>query len=558
VTLLDARPEIEEALDEEISPALTAEETGDDPTLASPEGEQWNRRPVVGRLVRLVAMLGPVVASLMLAMTAASVVPRPDGFLGTAGWWLGLSSLAIVVGILVGRITRRLLPLAALLELSGSFPDEAPSRVATALRSVTVSELDDRLVQAEREGRTGSDEARAAEHVLTLVSSMNNRDRRLRAHSERVRALTDVLAEEMGLDPQESDKLRWAALVHDVGKLRIDRDVLRAGATRTRQQDAEYWRYPREGSRLITPLRGWLGPWAAVVDQHRERMDGSGNPKGIAGDEISLGARIVAVADVFDEITSGEYDGVSRSASDAREIIALDAGEQFDPDVVRALMDVSLGRLRRITGPAAIAAQVPLVGSLAPGSGGLGSLVGTAGAAAAAVPAVAALTVGAMSGGAQAPDPLPSVEMVTAGDAGQWEPGDPTLLPGPAFANAAAPSAVQQGKVNPPGPARPRSVVTDPRPPAATGGQGPATTSTPTDTSTSTPTDTTSNGGGGSDTGGTGGGGGGNAGGGGGQGPVSPTPGQGATPPGLGGVPPGLGTPPPGLGGVIPGQGNPH
>src|SRR5207237_2840171 len=93
-----------------------------------------------------------------------------------------------------------------------------------------------------------------------------------------------------------------------------------------------------------------LGPWARVVEQHHEHWDGSGYPSGLAGDELVLGARIVAVADAFDVMTTPRPYGTAVAPAAARAELAANAGGQFDPGVVRAFLEVSLGRVRRAMG----------------------------------------------------------------------------------------------------------------------------------------------------------------------------------------------------------------
>ena len=134
-------------------------------------------------------------------------------------------------------------------------------------------------------------------------------------------------------------------------------------------------RHPEYGDALVAPLRGWLTDWADAVAQHHERWDGQGYPRGLAGEEISLAARIVAVADAFDVITSVRSYKPGFASPAAREEIAACAGSQFDPRVVRAFLNVSLGRLRLVMGPlswlahAPILARIPLTPAIGAASG---------------------------------------------------------------------------------------------------------------------------------------------------------------------------------------------
>jgi Rrf2 family protein len=102
------------------------------------------------------------------------------------------------------------------------------------------------------------------------------------------------------------------------------------------------------GAAIAAPLAAWLGDSVLAVVEHHEKWDGSGYPKGLRGAEISEAGRIVAVADVFDVLTSVRSYKSARSAVDARTELARCAGTHFDPGVVRAFMTLSLGRLRLV------------------------------------------------------------------------------------------------------------------------------------------------------------------------------------------------------------------
>ena len=111
-------------------------------------------------------------------------------------------------------------------------------------------------------------------------------------------------------------------------------------------------------------MRAWLGTWTSAIGYHHERWDGTGYPRGFAGEEIPLPGRIVAIADVFDVITSARSYKKASAATEGRAEIARCAGTQFDPDVVRAFLNVSLGRMRLVMGPLSWLAHAPLLGRL--------------------------------------------------------------------------------------------------------------------------------------------------------------------------------------------------
>ena len=352
---------------------------------------RWEPRPGVAALVRSFALLAPIAASVLFVHVASQIVGAPSGSaLRHVVWWIGLSASATAVLIGIDRLTRRLLPLAALLKLALVFPDEAPSRFRTALRAGTTTELEGRLEQA-KHGADAGTPVEAAERLLGFVTALSTHDRVTRGHSERVRAYAQMIAKELHLGRAEVDRLNWAALLHDIGKLGVPAEVLNKPGEPT----AEEWElirlHPEHGARLAAPLRTWLGEWTDAVSDHHERWDGSGYPNGTVGEDISLAGRIVAVADVFDVITSARSYKKSGTAITAREEIARCAGGQFDPRVVRAFLSISLGRLRLAMGPLSWLAQAPVLGRIPLGPG-------MATAASSAVAVVGALAAGLVSG----------------------------------------------------------------------------------------------------------------------------------------------------------------
>src|SRR5437660_1554043 len=205
------------------------------------------------------------------------------------------SAAMVLVVIAVERVARRLLPLAALLNLSLLFPDQAPKRFAVARRVGRPRDLQRQLQEARDKGVVGGETA-YMQTVLELVAALSVHDRQTRGHSERVRVLTDLIADEMKLPQSDRARLRWASLLHDIGKLFVDADILRKPAALSNDEWEHVRRHPDEGARIIGPLRSWLGQWAAAVEHHHERWDGKGYPRALRGEEISLAGRIVAVA----------------------------------------------------------------------------------------------------------------------------------------------------------------------------------------------------------------------------------------------------------------------
>jgi hypothetical protein len=218
------------------------------------------------------------------------LVPSPNGAVATLTWYALILIPSLVVLVVVDHFARRFLPLAVLLRLSLVFPDRAPSRLAVALNAGNPRRLAAYLQEA-----TGADRTSDIETILTLAAALNAHDRRTRGHSERVRALTELVAVELGLDELEAERLRWAAFLHDIGKLRVPPAVLnKRGELDRREWSAVRW-HPIHGEELAQPLAPWLGDWIYAIRDHHEKYDGTGYPMGRAGAAISMGGRIVSV-----------------------------------------------------------------------------------------------------------------------------------------------------------------------------------------------------------------------------------------------------------------------
>ncbi len=342
-------------------------------------GGAWTGRPGAAALVRAVAVVAPIAVSVAVTWRVSRWLPSAEAMVARAGLWLALSALATAIVFVVERVARRLLPLAALLKLSLAFPDQAPSRFRTALRTGTVRQLEQRVAEIKAHG-FDEDEARAAEQLLELIAALSAHDRLTRGHAERVRAYSRMIGEELKLSDDELDKLHWAGLLHDVGKLFVPSEVLNKSGRLTDEEFEIIKGHPGWGAELCEPLRGWLGEWVDAVGQHHERWDGRGYPAGLAGADIARAARIVSVADVFDVITSARSYKEPQSATAGRAELAACAGTQFDPEMVRAFLNVGLGRLRLVMGPISWAAQLPVISRMpvGPAVGAVGGALATA------------------------------------------------------------------------------------------------------------------------------------------------------------------------------------
>jgi putative nucleotidyltransferase with HDIG domain len=167
-----------------------------------------------------------------------------------------------------------------------------------------------------------------------LAGALEGQDLYLNGHSHRVARHATMIARGMGLPSEEVARIRAAAAVHDVGKLRTPREILNKPGRLTDEEFDVIKRHPVDGAQMVAALGD--PALTAIVRHHHERLDGGGYPDRLTGDQIPLGARIVAVADTFDAITSTR---AYRGAAPHRVALAIlrhEAGTQLDPAAVRA------------------------------------------------------------------------------------------------------------------------------------------------------------------------------------------------------------------------------
>ena len=311
------------------------------------EANCWRARPALAAAVAVAIVAVPVLVSIAVAGVLGYLWPTPASTAGVVGRWLTILGTSTIVFFGFEHLTRRALPLSVLLKMGMVFPGRAPRRLSVAMRSWTTRDLSRRIDEARDQG-IADEPIVAAQKIVTLAATLNAHDRKTRGHAERVRAYTDLIAEELRLPDEDRDRLRWSALLHDVGKLTVHSDILNKPDVLSDEEWEVMRRHPLEGAKLTAPLAAWLGPWAATIEQHHERFDGRGYPYGLAGREISLGGRIVTVADCFDTMTSARSYNKPMSTEAARAELTNCAGDQFDPVIVRAFLAVSVSRLRAV------------------------------------------------------------------------------------------------------------------------------------------------------------------------------------------------------------------
>jgi putative two-component system response regulator len=173
----------------------------------------------------------------------------------------------------------------------------------------------------------------AKDSLRVLANAIENK----RYHVERVNDYAQAIARELEWDDKHRDALEFGAILHDIGQVRIPEVILLKAGPLTEEEWVEMRKHPEEGARMIEGIP-YLAPAIPIVLHHHERWDGNGYPHGLRGRDIPIEARVLAVADTFDAMTS---DRTYRKALDpeiAYEEIMRQADHQFDPSIVEAFL----------------------------------------------------------------------------------------------------------------------------------------------------------------------------------------------------------------------------
>ena len=267
---------------------------------------------VVGRYIWLYRIYhtplitGMLISSILLLQAAVSMELAP---LWHASWWLYhvLMLAAFVMSVVA---------LAREYRLSGSLQGVVEGLL-----------LRDTISQMQR-GYT--------EVIVALVAAVEARDSHTRGHTERVAALAARLGKQLGLSQERVKTLHQSALLHDIGKIGIPDSILNKPGRLTDEEFDVIRQHPVRGHAIVQSVRS-LQAEVGGIRHHHERLDGSGYPDGLRGDEIPLDARIIVVADVFDALTSERPYRRAYTVDVALDIIDAEAGTKLDPVVVAAL-----------------------------------------------------------------------------------------------------------------------------------------------------------------------------------------------------------------------------
>jgi len=183
--------------------------------------------------------------------------------------------------------------------------------------------------------------------LLALVSALDAREHETSDHSQRVVEYTTAIATRLGIKGPELEEIGRGALLHDIGKIGVPDAVLLKPGKLTPEEWVEMRKHPDIGFNMIQAIP-FLSTPSEIVLSHQERFDGQGYPRKLGGREVHIGARIFMVADTLDAMTSDRPYRQGTTFNNAIQEIGRCAGTQFDPEVVRAFLDIGEENLIRI------------------------------------------------------------------------------------------------------------------------------------------------------------------------------------------------------------------
>jgi len=197
----------------------------------------------------------------------------------------------------------------------------------------------DQLQQAfrQRMQRTAGDAPSLLDTITALAYTIEAKDSYTQGHSREVSRWAAKVAKQAGLSEAEIEEIRLAGIVHDIGKIHVPESLLYKPAPLTAQEYEIMKTHAALGAKILEPLN--QPGIERIVRYHHERYDGTGYPEGLAGDKIPLGARIMAVAESFENMVSAVSYNSARTFEEALAEMRRCSGTQFDPKVVTAFLD---------------------------------------------------------------------------------------------------------------------------------------------------------------------------------------------------------------------------
>ncbi len=207
----------------------------------------------------------------------------------------------------------------------------------------------EQVAQRAEENKRLYDELRAIyrDTVRAFAAAIDIKDKYTQGHSERVGKYSEIIAREMGWSEEAVEGIQIAGYLHDIGKLIVDRDIINAPYNIDAKNSSELNRHPSAGYEILAPIRHPYADIPLMAKHHHERLDGRGYPDGLTDTQIPMGAKIVALADSFDAMTTDRPYRRRRSFEDVVRDLRENSGKQFDGKVVAAF---ARAILREVTG----------------------------------------------------------------------------------------------------------------------------------------------------------------------------------------------------------------
>ena len=186
---------------------------------------------------------------------------------------------------------------------------------------------------------SSSENQNCLEFSKVLAFTLEEKDPYTSGHSERVCYYSDIISKRLSLNPKDSNEIRIASYLHDIGKIGISNRFINKKGTLSSTEWAIIKQHTRKSIELLLPLN--LSPAIlSYIQHHHERFDGTGYPDGLLGDKIPLGARIIAIADAYDSMTSDRPYRKPLSNGEAKNELVKYGGKQFDPQLVTIFLDI--------------------------------------------------------------------------------------------------------------------------------------------------------------------------------------------------------------------------
>jgi hypothetical protein len=209
----------------------------------------------------------------------------------------------------------------------------------------------EQLEQRAAENQRLYEELRAiyADTVRAFAAAIDIKDKYTQGHSERVGKYSEIIALELGWSEAEVEGIKIAGYLHDVGKLVVERDIINAPYRIDAKQSSELNRHPTAGYEILSPINHPYADIPLMAKYHHERPDGLGYPDGLTDEQIPMGAKIVALADSFDAMTTDRPYRKRRSMEDVIADFRMTTGKQFDPLVVSAFCKALLKEVTGVT-----------------------------------------------------------------------------------------------------------------------------------------------------------------------------------------------------------------